>query len=58
MTKPQLSAFSKSLMRSYASSQSSTKTNERRAFSQSPSLKPFTLAERTGQPLKSTEWRE
>lgn len=58
VTKPQLSAFSKSLVRSYNRSQSSTKTNERRTFSQSPTLKPFTHAERTGQPLKAAAWRE
>ncbi len=52
-----LSPFAIAARRSYASSKNGTKTAERMTFSQSTALKPFTLAERTGQPLKSSEWR-
>lgn len=58
MTKPLLSAFSKNLMRSYNSSQSGTRAAEKVNFSQSPSLKPFSAEQRTGQPLKAAAWRE
>lgn len=58
MNKPQLSAFSKSLMRSYNSSRGGTRAAEKVNINQSPSLKPFTPAQRTGQPLKAAAWRE
>lgn len=57
MTKPQLSAFAKSLMRSYNGSRGGTLAAQRSSFTQSPTLKPFTRTERAGQPLKSSEWR-
>ncbi len=47
MTAP-LSAFAKAMRRSHTSSKSSTRTAERMAFSQSPLLRPLTLAERSG----------
>ena len=57
MSKPQLSAFAKSMMRSYNGSRGGTLAAQRNSFTQSPTLKPFTRAERAGQPLKSQEWR-
>ncbi len=47
MTVP-LSPFAKAARRSHTSSKSSTRTAERMAFSQSPLLRPLTLAERSG----------
>ena len=55
--KPQLSAFVKELRRSYQNSRAGTIRAERRNINQSPSLKLFTMAERTGQPIKAQEWR-
>lgn len=57
MSKPQLSAFAKAMRRSYNSSIGGTKGAERVNIVQSPALRPFTRAERTGQPLKNGEWR-
>ena len=57
MTKPQPSAFAKSLMRSYSSSRGGTRAAEKMNIVQTDKLKPFTRAERAGQPLKSSEWR-
>jgi hypothetical protein len=55
---PQLSAFAKAMRKQYASSRGGTVSAERRNVNQSPDLKLFTQRERTGQPLKSTEWRD
>ena len=57
MTKPQLSAFAKSLMRSYNSSKGGTLAAEKMNIVQSDRLQLFTRRERTGQPLKSSAWR-
>ena len=57
MTKPQLSAFAKAARLSTIRSRNGTQTAQRLNFNQSPMLKPFTRAERAGQPLKSSEWR-
>ena len=43
-----LKAFVKALRRSYRASLSGRKSAERRTFSQSPDLRPFTPAERAG----------
>jgi hypothetical protein len=53
----QLSAFAKAMRRSHASSKAGTLAAAKTAICQSPTLKPFTKAERAGQPLKSQEWR-
>lgn len=58
MTKPQLSAFAKSMMRSYNGSRGGTRAAEKVNINQSPSLKPFTAEQCTGQPLKAAAWRE
>ena len=58
MTRPQLSAFSKSLMRSYNSSRAGTRAAEKVNINQSPTLQLHTPAQRTGQPLKAAAWRE
>jgi hypothetical protein len=58
VTRPQLSAFSKSLMRSYNSSRGGTRAAEKVNIVQTANLKPFTAEQRTGQPLKAAAWRE
>ena len=57
MIKPQLSAFAKAARLSAIRSRNGTQTAQRLNINQSPTLKPFTRAERAGQPLKSQEWR-
>ena len=57
MSKHQLSAFAKAMRKSNSSSRTATLTAAKMAVCQSPSLKPFTMAERTGQPIKAQEWR-
>lgn len=57
MTKPQLSAFAKAARLSAIRSRNGTQTAQRLNINQSPTLKQFTRAERSGQPLKSQEWR-
>ena len=57
MSKPQLSAFAQAARLSAIRSRNGTQTAQRLNVNQSPMLKPFTSAERAGQPLKSQEWR-
>lgn len=57
MTKPQLSAFAKAARVSAIRSRNGTQVARRLNINQSPTLKPFTSAERSGQPLKAQEWR-
>lgn len=57
MTKPQLSAFAKSFMRSYNSSRGGTRAAEKVNINQSPLLKTFNAEQRAGQPLKAAAWR-
>ena len=57
MTKPQLSAFAQAARLSAIRGRNGTKTAQRLNINQSPTLKPFTRAERAGQPLKGLEWR-
>ena len=57
MTKPQLSAFAKAARLSAIRSRNGTQVAQHLNINQSPTLKPFTSAERSGQPLKSQEWR-
>ena len=57
MTKPQLSAFAKAARLSAIRSRNGTQVAQHLNINQSPTLKPFTSAERAGQPLKSQEWR-
>ncbi len=54
---PELSAFVKAMRRQQASSRIGTQVTERMNIVQSSQLRPFTAAQRTGQPLKSTGWR-
>ena len=58
MNKPQLSAFAKSMMRSYNGSRGGTRAAEKMNIVQSAALKPFTAQQRTGQPLKAAAWRK
>lgn len=57
MTNPKLSAFAQAARLSAIRSRNGTQTVQRLNVNQSPSLQPFTRAERAGQPLKSSEWR-
>ena len=57
MSKPQLSAFAKAARLSAIRSRNGTQATQRLNINQSPALKPFTSAERAGQPLKGQEWR-
>lgn len=57
MTKPKLSAFAQAARLSAIRSRNGTQVAQRLNINQSPALKPFTSAERAGQPLKSQEWR-
>ena len=45
------------MMRSYNGSRGGTRAAEKMNIVQTDKLKPFTRAERAGQPLKSSEWR-
>ena len=53
-----LSPFAKSARRSHASSLARAKATERINVVQTDKLRPFTAAQRTGQPLKAADWRE
>ena len=57
MTKPQLSACAQAARLSALRSRNGSQVAQRLNINQSPTLKPFTSAERAGQPLKSQEWR-
>ena len=57
MTKPKLSAFAQAARLSAIRSRNGTQVAQRLNINQSPTLKPFTSAERSGQPLKAQEWR-
>lgn len=57
MSKPQLSAFAKAMRRQHTSSRVGSASTQKLVINQSPMLKPFTRAERAGQPLKGQEWR-
>ena len=56
MTKPKLSAFAQAARLSAIRSRNGTQVAQRLNINQSPTLKPFTSAERAGQPLKAQEW--
>ena len=53
-----ISAFAKAMRRSHASSRAGTLAAERVNVVQTDKLRPFTAAQRTGQPLKAADWRE
>ena len=57
MTKPQLSAFAKAMRRQHTSSRVGSASTQKLIINQSPTLKPFTLEQRAGQPLKAAAWR-
>ena len=56
MSEPQLSAFAQAARLSAIRSRNGTQVAQFN-INQSPMLKPFTSAERAGQPLKGQEWR-
>lgn len=52
-----LNPFSAAARRSFASSKAGTASAKKQTILQSPALKLYSQQERTGQPLKSAEWR-
>lgn len=52
-----LTPFAAAARRSFASSKAGTASAQKQNILQSPELKLYSKAERTGQPLKSAEWR-
>jgi hypothetical protein len=52
-----LNPFAAAARRSFASSKAGTASAQKQTVLQSPALKLYSKAERTGQPLKSAEWR-
>lgn len=52
-----LTQFAAAARRSFASSKAGTASAQKQTILQSPALKLYSQRERTGQPLKSAEWR-
>lgn len=52
-----LTQFAAAARRSFASSKAGTTSAQKQTILQSPALKLYSQRERTGQPLKSAEWR-
>lgn len=52
-----LTPFAAAARRSFASSKAGTASAQKQNILQSPALKLYSKQERTGQPLKSADWR-